>query len=74
MAQKKPQDALINLVENFEASLVACPGYTNLLLRTAIQFELSLSATEKLVGAIRTYAPTKLDASVVLTLSRYLEQ
>ena len=71
-AQKKPQDALVNLVQNFEASLVACPGYTNLLLRTATQFELPLATTGKLVESVRGHA-TVLDPSVVLTLSTYLE-
>lgn len=74
LAQKQPRDALVNLVENFEASLVACPGYTNLLLRTAAQFELPLATTEKLVSAIRESNMTTIDASVVLTLSKYLEQ
>lgn len=74
MAQKKPQDALVNLVENFEASLVACPGYTNLLLRTATQFELGMQTTQKLVGAVREFPSTQLDPSVVLSVSKYLEQ
>ena len=74
LAQKQPRDAIINLIENFEASLLACPGYTNLLLRTAAQFELPLSTTEKLVSAIRESNMTTIDASIVLTLSKYLEQ
>ena len=36
LAKKQPKEALINLTENFEQSLVACAGYTNLLVKTAI--------------------------------------
>lgn len=43
LSSKKPQEALINLVENFDSSLVACAGYTNLLLKSAITFELDLA-------------------------------
>ena len=43
LADKKPIEALVNLTQNFEESLVACAGYCNLLLRTAISFELPIA-------------------------------
>jgi len=43
LAEKKPKEALLILLENFEASLVACAGYCNLLIRSAIQFELTMA-------------------------------
>ena len=52
---------------------MACPGYTNLLLRTATQFDLPLATTQKLVESVRGYPMVQMDASVVLTLSTYLE-
>jgi hypothetical protein len=72
LADKKPKESLLVLVKNFEASLVACAGYCNLLLRSAISFELTMTETQRLVEAISK--STSVDPSVILTLSKYLEQ
>ena len=54
--------------------MVACAGYCNLLLRTAISFELPIEKVQKLVTAIENSEMTKVDPTVVMTLSKYLEQ
>ncbi len=41
LSSKKPKEALVNLVENFDSSLVPCAGYCNLLLKSSMSFELS---------------------------------
>ena len=75
LADKKPSEALVNLCENFERSLVACAGYTNLLMRTAIQFELPLASSKRIVDAIKGASNSaSIDGSVIVTLSKYLEQ
>ena len=52
LQQKNTKDALTNLTENFEASLTASPGYCNLLIQTAIGFEVPMGSMSKLIGAI----------------------
>ena len=53
---------------------MACAGYCNLLLRTAISFELPIEKVQKLVSAVSNSEMTKMDPTVILSLSRYLEQ
>ena len=74
IADKKPIEALVNLTQNFEEDLVACAGYCNLLLRTAVSFELPIAQVQKLVTAIENSEMTKIDSTVVMNLSKYLEQ
>lgn len=64
---------MTNLTENFESSLVACAGYANLLIKTAISFELPTAQMQKLIGAVQSKAST-IDSSVVIVMSHYLEQ
>lgn len=73
MADKKPRDALLLLLANFESGLLACAGYTNFLLNSAISFELPLNNTIGLVDAIKNHG-SNADPSVLLTASFYLEQ
>ena len=49
LAMKKPQEALQMLLNAFESSLVACAGYCNLLIRSAMSFELPVEQADKLV-------------------------
>ena len=73
LAKKQPKEALKNLTENFESSLVACAGYTNLLIKTAISFELPTAQMQKLISAVQSKASTA-DPSVIIAMSHYLEQ
>lgn len=73
LADKKPLEALVNLVQNYQSSLVACAGYTNLLVKSAIQFELGLDNMQKIIDTITSASMTTIDSSVVLNLSKYLE-
>ena len=42
LSDKKPKQALVNLTQNFESSLVANAGYSNLLIKSALSLGLSL--------------------------------
>ena len=45
-----------------------------MLLRTAVSFELPIAQVQKLVTAIENSEMTKIDSTVVMNLSKYLEQ
>lgn len=40
LQNKQQKEALVNLLANFERPLALCAGYCNLLLQSAISFEL----------------------------------
>jgi len=41
LSNKKPKEALVNLVENFDGALVSNAGYCNLLIKSALSLGLS---------------------------------
>ena len=73
LSDKKPKQALLNLTSNFDGSLVANAGYTNLLIKSALSLGLSLEEMQKVTSAVRMQA-SKADANVVYNLTRFLEQ
>jgi len=70
---KKPREALTNLVEHFDSSLVACAGYCNLLITSAETQGLTLVEMKRVTEAIR-HQVAHVDATVVYNLTRFLEQ
>ncbi len=72
LSQKNTKDAFLNLVDNFEASLVQCPGYCNLLLQTAQSFEVPKQSMQKLIDAVEQKI-SQTEASVLINASHYLE-
>lgn len=60
------------LFEHFESSLVACAGYCNLLIKSAISFDLKMEQVVKLIDAVKN--AKNVDSSVIMNLSKYLEK
>ena len=52
LTSKKHKEALVNLVENFDAALVSCAGYCNLLVTSALSLELSLQEMQRVTDAV----------------------
>ena len=52
LQNKRPREALVNLTSKFDPSLVQNPGYCNLLIKSAMSLELTLTEMEKMTKSV----------------------